>query len=116
MSRREFDLALRRGQDRERALFAILDADAATIEVKDQSRSRTHVFIEFEAYGKPSGIAVTTADHWAIEVRPRRFLILPTDDLRALHERALSERGVSVGGDLMASRGSAVPKMWLVNE
>jgi len=45
-----FDVALARGQERERAFAAIFrsDDDLVTVECKSQVNSRTHVFIEME--------------------------------------------------------------------
>lgn len=115
VSRSDFDLSLRKGQERERALEAILTAPVTTMEVKDQHKSKTHVFIEHECYGKPSGIAITKADYWAIEVRRGWWAVVPTEDVRALWRVAIDRFGVRNGGDSDASFGAIVPKEWLVN-
>lgn len=119
MNRAEFDLALRRGQAREQAFERILTGSPASlyvyVEVKDQSNSRTHVFIEHECYGKPSGLALTTADYWAIEVTRGWWVILPTAAVTVLWRAALDKYGLRHGGDKGAAFGAAVPKEWLVN-
>jgi hypothetical protein len=115
VNRSDFDLLLRAGQERERSLRAIFHADIVTIECKDEHLSRTHVFIEHECYGKPSGLAITAADYWAIEVRRGWWVLIPTDDLRMLWRVALDQFGLRHGGDLGVAFGAIVPKVWLVN-
>lgn len=115
MRRSDFDILLRAGQERERAFEAILGGDVATVEVKDQHKSVRFVFIEHECYGKPSGIAITKASYWAIEVRRGWWVILPTEEVRMLWRAGLDRFGVRHGGDLDAAYGAIVPKEWLVN-
>jgi hypothetical protein len=115
MNRSDFDISLKAGQEREQAFESIMRADSATIEVKDEHLSKSHVFIEHRGYGKPSGIAITKATHWAIEVYPNWWVVIPTEDLRSLHDEALAKFGERHGGDQDAAFGAIVPKPWLVN-
>ena len=111
----DFDIALRYGQERERSLRWYLEqADIHTLEAKSQPWSKTHVFIEHEGYGKPRGIAITKADAWAIEVHEGWWVLIPTDDMRKLHQSALQRFRERAGGDRDLSRGAIVPKTWLV--
>lgn len=110
-----FDVALKRGQERERAFEAMFgDDDLVLIECKSQVDSRTHVFIEYSGYGKPSGMATTQAKFWAIEVVKDRWVMLRTEDLHEMAIEAYRRFGESVGGDQNASRGVSIPKRWLV--
>lgn len=110
----DFDIDLREGLAREGTLAALLHD--ATIEVKSQVRCSEYgyVFIEYESRGKPSGIAMTKATHWAIEVSPDWWVIVPTETLKSLARRALRMRGPSTGGDEGTSTGALVPLGWLL--
>jgi len=112
VNRKDFDIALEFGEERETALKDLLQG--ATVEVKSEPLSKTHVFIEHEGYGKPSGIAITKAAFWAIEVKPDMWVILPTEVLRIMWSAALDRFGARIGGDKNASTGAIVPKQWLV--
>jgi hypothetical protein len=119
VSRSDFDLSLRLGQEREVAFDRILRGapdTVVTLELKDEHKARRTVFIEHEDYGRPSGIAVTKADYWAIEVRRDWWVMLPTDDVRMLWRAALDRFGLRHGGDADAAYGAIVPKEWLVNK
>lgn len=71
-----------------------------------------NIAIEFESYGKPSGIASTEADYWfhnlAIGDTVYATLMFDVDVLRTLVEE-LDDHKVVKGGDNWAS------KMYLVN-
>lgn len=108
----DFDVALAFGEGRETALKDALEDK--NIEVKSQTTSRSHVFIEWECRGKPSGLAVTKADFWAIEVYPDTWVVLPTDDLKVITRKAYEHFGRREGGDDMAAIGTIIPITWLV--
>jgi len=119
MSRADFDLALKLGQGRERVIEKLLTNDSSTIEVitievKSEVLSEKYVFVEHEAWAKPSGIAITKADYYAIEVYPDWWVFIPTPYLRTMWRDALEEFGERRGGDDNAARGAIVPKEWLV--
>jgi len=120
MSRADFDLALKLGQGRERVIEKLLTDDSSTIEVitvevKSEVLSDKFVFIEHAAWDKPSGIAITKADYYAIEVYPDWWVFIPTPYLRTMANQALKDWGVRRGGDDNAAEGAIVPKEWLVN-
>lgn len=114
LARPSFDLDLARGQVTEGLVEGLL-TDRVKVEVKDQSRARTHVFIELEDAGRPSGLNVTTADYWAIRLA-RSIVMIATDELRALVRKGAIARGLSRGGDNFEAVGVALPISWLVGQ
>lgn len=113
-----FDVQLRRGQIVEKELEAALlgSHELVTIEVKSEKDARTHVFVEYEAYGKPSGIALSKADWYTFEVYPRRFVTLPTEVLNDMVTEAYGRWGASHGGEGGLATGVAIPKRWLIGD
>jgi hypothetical protein len=118
--RKLWDFELKRGGEREDTfadhLMTAIGQDMLWIEVKSEVDSRTHIFIEAECYGKPSGIATTKAHAWTLEVAAGIFVTLPTDTLRQLCRAAYDERGSAFGGDATTGRprGVVVPKSWIL--
>ncbi len=91
MKNSKFDLDLAYGQDREKRVAAIFDADKFKVEVKterDWWYKTGNIAIEVESYGKPSGISVTEADYWVhiLADGKKDFcrLIFDTDTIRHL--------------------------------
>lgn len=114
VARKGWDLDLADGLAREGALGRLLGD--AKVEVKSQVECRTHVFIEYECFGKPSGIATTEAQHWAIEYAPDTWIVVPTPALRELARAAYKRYGATAGGDGNNATGAVVPLAWLVNK
>ena len=88
------------------------------IECKFDKKSKVtlNVAIEFESFGKPSGIASTQAHDWVIllwdEIKGRWvFVIVPVFHLKKMCE---GKRYVS-GGDFYASRMYLLPKKELLS-
>lgn len=113
-NRKKFDLDLELGQLGENELVKMLGKDSK-IEVKsEQGRwvSTGNICIEFESYGKPSGIKATEADYWVQNLMVNGELyasiLIPTDNLKRIVDD-LDEFKWVHGGDHNAS------KMWLVN-
>lgn len=64
---------------------------------------------------EPSGISLTKAEWWAVEIRPdRRWVICHVDDMKQLARRAVRERRHRWGGDGGRSHFALVPLRWLV--
>lgn len=113
-ARKGFDIDLLDGVAREEA-FARLLVRARFEHKRDESCIKTgNLFIEYESRGRPSGIAVTTADWWAFEYQPISWLVLPTDKLKSYARRAYQTGKVILGGDNDTSKGVLVPITWLV--
>lgn len=83
-SKEAFDISLAYGGIREQAFANILFK--ATVECKsDRICRRTgNVFIEYKQRGRPSGIAVTEAEFWAIEFDSDCWIVIPVDRLKAV--------------------------------
>lgn len=112
-NRKKFDLDLEYGKVRERAVADMLQDKK--IEVKSERDVWQHtgnIAIEYESYGKPSGIAATEADYWfhnlCIGEDIFATLVFDTNSLRKIIDNLDYKRSVS-GGDHNAS------KMYLLN-
>ena len=101
-----FDIDLRDGVRVENDVLRAL-IGGTTIEVKFQPNARTHLFVETECRGKPSGLSVTTADHWVfVYDQGDHWIVIRTDRLRDL---ARTQWRHTRGGDYGASVGIAIP-------
>ena len=112
-NRKKFDLDLEYGKVREQAVADMLQGKK--IEVKSERdvwQNTGNIAIEYESYGKPSGIAATEADYWfhnlCIGDDIFATLVFDTDSLRRIIDNLDYKRSVS-GGDYNAS------KMYLLN-
>ncbi len=111
--RKKFDLDLEYGQVREDVVSEMLQDKK--IEVKSERgmwMDTGNICIEYQSYGKPSGIAATEADYWfhnlCIGEDIFATLVFKVDNLKKIIDNLDSKRSVS-GGDHNASR------MWLLN-
>ena len=109
----KFDLDLKYGQIREDKIAEMFTDKK--IEVKSERgmwMKTGNICIEYQSYGKPSGIANTEADYWFhnLCIGDEIFctLIFDVPKLKKLIEKLDFKKSVS-GGDHNASR------MWLVN-
>jgi len=112
-NRKKFDLDLEYGKVREQAVADMLQGKK--IEVKSERdvwQNTGNIAIEYESYGKPSGISATEADYWfhnlCIGDDIFATLVFDTDSLRRIIDNLDYKRSVS-GGDHNAS------KMYLLN-
>jgi hypothetical protein len=111
--RKKFDIDLEYGKVREKQVADMLQDKK--IEVKSERglwQKSGNIAIEYQSYGKPSGIDATESDYWFhnLCVGDETFctLVFKTDSLKKIIENLDSKRSVS-GGDHNASR------MYLVN-
>lgn len=111
--RKKFDLDLKYGQVKEKIVADMLQDKK--IEVKSERGmwlQTGNIAIEYESYGKPSGINATTSDYWfhnlCIKDEVYATLVFKTDTLRKIVEQTENKKTVS-GGDHNAS------KMYLMN-
>lgn len=111
--RKKFDLDLQYGQVREKQVADMLQN--GKIEVKSERgmwMKTGNIAIEFESYGKPSGIAATEADYWfhklCVGEDVFATLVFKTENLKRIIKN-LDYVKVVKGGDNYAS------KMYLVN-
>ena len=114
-ARSGFDVDLRDGEAREDA-FVYTFLRARVEHKSDEACRRTgNVFIEYRQKGRPSGIAVTTAERWAIEYDGDCWLVVPTPRLKAITRLAYRDPKKRVkGGDGNQYDGVLVPVEWLV--
>ena len=111
--RKKFDLDLEYGKVREKQVADMLQDKKIEVKSERGMWQRTgNIAIEYESYGKPSGIAATESDYWFhnLCVGEDTFctLVFNTDSLKKIINNLDSKRSVS-GGDNNASR------MYLVN-
>jgi len=100
------DRNVKAGKKREMVFGQVLIGNRQ-VEVKYQRKCEDtgYVFIEFLCHGKPSGIKETTADYWALEVLPERWIIIKTEELLKITREVCKERaklfatGYVSGGD-----------------
>jgi len=112
-NRKKFDIDLEYGTIREDKISDMLTNKK--IEVKSERgmwMKTGNICIEYESYGKPSGISTTESDFWfhnlCIEDNIFCTFIFDVPKLKQLIEKLDFKKSVS-GGDHNASR------MWLVN-
>ena len=111
--RKKFDLDLKYGQVKEKIVADMLQDKK--IEVKSERGmwlKTGNIAIEYESYGKPSGIATTESDYWfhnlCVDEKNYATLVFKTDMLKQIVEQTNDKKTVS-GGDHNAS------KMYLMN-
>jgi len=111
--RKKFDLDLQYGQVREQRVADMLQDGKIEVKSERGMWMRTgNIAIEFESYGKPSGIAATEADYWfhnlCVGEEVFATLVFKTDNLKRII-KDLDYVKVVNGGDNYAS------KMYLVS-
>ena len=112
-NQKKFDLDLQYGKVREKKIAEMLENKK--IEVKSERdiwQKTGNIAIEYECYGKPSGICSTEADYWfhnlCIGEDTFATIVFETKSLKRIIDKLDYKRTVS-GGDNMASR------MYLLN-
>ena len=112
-NRKKFDIDLEYGKVREKQVADMLQDKK--IEVKSERgmwQKTGNIAIEFESYGKPSGIAATESDYWFhnLCVGDETFctLVFDVNSLKKIIDKLDTKKWVS-GGDNKAS------KMYLLN-
>ena len=112
-NRKKFDIDLAYGTVREEKIAEMLtDKKIEVKSEKDMWQKTGNICIEYESWGKPSGIKATEADYWFhnLCVGDNEFctLVFKTDVLKTIVDKLDTFKTVS-GGDHKASR------MFLVN-
>ena len=111
--RKKFDIDLEYGQVREDMIADMLQNKK--VEVKSERgmwMDTGNIAIEYNSYGKPSGIDATEADFWfhnlCVGEETYATIVFKVDNLKKIIDNLDSKRSVN-GGDHKASR------MWLLN-
>ena len=112
-NRKKFDIDLEYGEIREDKIKDMLTNKKVEVKSERDMWMKTgNIAIEYESYGKPSGIITTEADYWfhnlCIGDEEYCTLVFKTDTLRKIVDKLDYFKTVS-GGDNNAS------KMFLVN-
>ena len=112
-NRKKFDIDLQYGKVREKLVADMLQDKKIEVKSERDVWQRTgNIAIEYECYGKPSGINATESDYWfhnlCIDGDIYATLVFKTDTLKKLI-RSLDKKKIVNGGDYKAS------KMYLVN-
>ena len=102
------DLAF--GEEKQRELARALGDCHFECKSDQKARRTGFVFIETHQHGRPSGINVSTAGWWAIEVAEERWVLIRRVALKVIAQRS----GAANGGDDDAYRGRLVPVRWLL--
>lgn len=112
---KKFDLDLEKGQAMEATFKKYMEGDM--VEVKSERHiwelTGNH-FVEYESYGKPSGIAATESHWWALmlideDEVPRCTYVVRVEQLKELARKYINTDRDVVGGDDNKSRGVLVP-------
>ena len=112
-NRKKFDIDLQYGKVREKNVASMLQDKKIEVKSERYMWQRTgNIAIEYQCYGKPSGIDATTSDYWfhnlCIGEETFATLVFKTDSLRKIIKNLDKKKSVS-GGDNNASR------MYLLN-
>ena len=112
-NRKKWDIDLAFGKLHEEKIISMLQDKKIEVKTERGMWSKTgNIAIEFESYGKPSGINATESDYWfhnlAIDDEVYCTLVFSTPMLKNIVEK-LDNHKVVKGGDNWAS------KMFLVN-
>lgn len=110
--RKKFDIDLAYGEVREKAIADMLQNKKVEVKSERGMWVKTgNIAIEYESYGKPSGIEATESDYWfhnlCVGDDIYATLVFETKQLKKILEVIPSKKSVS-GGDHNASR------MWLL--
>ena len=110
--RKKFDIDLAYGEVREQAIADMLQNKKVEVKSERGMWIKTgNIAIEYESYGKPSGIEATESDYWfhnlCVGDDIYATLVFETEQLKKILEVIPSRKSVS-GGDHNASR------MWLL--
>lgn len=113
--RSDFDLDLSTGQEGEALVHDMLQL--STIEVKtDFLADKTgNIAVEYESWGKPSGIATTSARHWVFVIPGKIALFVETTRLKEIARRFYQDGKVVKGGDLDKSKMVLIPITELIH-
>ncbi len=115
----DFRYDLKQGMWYEKQLAMILGNKKIEVKTDFQAYRTGNVFIEYASRGKPSGIATTQSEWYALilvnkDEEVERIILMETTKLRGIVLRNLHTRGYKKGGDNDTSRGVLVKVTELV--
>lgn len=107
----EYDLAV--GQLSEKALGDIFDNKKVEVKCDIKAKDTGNLFIEYESWGKPSGIARSKADFYCFDIG-HLFILIDADRLKEIVRPLLGTKADRSGGDENTSKGVLLPLNKLV--
>jgi hypothetical protein len=105
----DFDLDLSAGIAGENSVKELLLCEKAEVKTDFMTKNTGNIAVEFESRGKPSGIAVTKADHWAFHISDKCTIVIETERLKELSRYYYKSKGFAYGGDDMTSKLILIP-------
>jgi hypothetical protein len=105
----DFDLDLSSGHQGEGKVKELLLCDKVEVKTDFMTQKTGNIAVEFESRGKPSGIAVTKADHWAFHIPGKCTVLLETERLKELCRMYYKMGKITNGGDNMTSKLVLIP-------
>jgi hypothetical protein len=111
----DFDLDLATGVSGENSVKEMLLCEKVEVKTDFMTKNTGNIAVEFESRGKPSGIAVTKADHWVFHIPNKCTIIVETMRLKELSRKYYKSKGYSLGGDNMTSKLILIPFSALIN-
>ena len=99
-NRKKFDIDLQYGKVREKNVASMLQDKKIEVKSERDMWQRTgNIAIEYQCYGKPSGIDATTSDYWfhnlCIGEETFATLVFKTDSLRKIIKNLDNKKSVS---------------------
>jgi len=114
LARSGFDMDLAHGEARETAFVKALTQCTVEHKCDDWAPSTGNVAIEISQKGRPSGIMVTTAQWWALEVQDDTWIVVRTSVLKSAVQEAKVRGFVKMAGDFQKYENVLVPVEWLI--
>jgi hypothetical protein len=111
----DFDLDLATGVSGENSVKELLLCEKVEVKTDFMTKNTGNIAVEFESRGKPSGIAVTKADHWVFHIPNKCTIIVETNRLKELSRMYYKSKGFSLGGDNMTSKLVLIPFSALIH-
>ncbi len=112
----DFDLDLTTGIQREQSLSNILSLTTVEVKTDFMANFTGNIAIEYISRGKPSGISVTKAEHWAFILPEKGIIIIETERLKRIARKYYKKGRVKDGGDLDSSKLVLIPIKELFND
>lgn len=107
----KWDIDLAYGNLKEAELVKLMSGDKLEVKADKRAHETGNVAVEFECYGKPSGISVSKASHYAFVCKHIQLII----ETERLKELLTSKKFYQVfGGDNNASHMYLVPLRELI--
>lgn len=97
------------GQVYEQSLATILNSKKIEVKRDFKATKTGNVFVEYYSRSRPSGISTTQADYYCYFLGEKRFVVLPTEELRDMCRPFLFTKRDVCGGDNNTSKGILLP-------